>query len=126
MPYRPRPSRYPGSIPAIRSDRAEQAYRYDRLAHFVWHVSTVHGRHQYSFAAIRRSLAASHVLNKDGTVRQERLQRWTDSRGIKAKFTDDPAKWESILIGESPSYAYGVGLQQDLVEMRAEQGRLPL
>jgi hypothetical protein len=88
----------------ITSQRHVQSIHYDNLADFMYRVSTVHGTHQYTRDALRRHLAASHVLDKNGTVIQDRLQRWADSRGIKAKLTTDAAAWDRIVEGLSPTY----------------------
>lgn len=87
-------------------ERKEQSERYDNLAVFVhrtsWHLNAKGQRvYPYMWESIRRSLAASRVLTKDGEVRQERMEKWAKSRGIKTNYTVDTDAWGRIVEGES-------------------------
>lgn len=81
------------------SPRAEQGKHYDRLAHLFAKI----GKGRYPEAGLRKSLAASHILTKDGEVRQDRLAKWAKSRGLNIpKFRDPSAAWEHVIDNDSP------------------------
>ena len=93
--------------------RAAQNARYTNLAEFMYKVTTVNGRHQYSVAGLERILKGSRILTRDGHVRTERLQRLARSLGVRNAanksgdpylpevFYDDQDMWDYIAEGGS-------------------------
>lgn len=91
--------------------RAEQRRRYDNLAAFMYKITTVNGRHQYSEAGLRRLLVGSRVLTREGHVNHDRLNRLAKSLGVHS--TSEPSRLPEIF----EDYEYGdTDLWDDILE----------
>lgn len=77
------PTHEPGLGEKLLTGRAAQNERYDNLAHYMWKITTVNGRHQYREESLRNMLARSHVLTKDGEVHRGRMVKMADSLGVR-------------------------------------------
>lgn len=56
-------------------------HAYDQLAGFLSELNE-YGRHDYSRESLRDSLAAAHILSRDGELNSDRMERYMESRAI--------------------------------------------
>lgn len=56
-------------------------HAYDQLAGFLTELNE-YGRYDFERESLRDSLAAAHILSRDGDIDTDRLERFMDSRGI--------------------------------------------
>lgn len=112
-------------VPGLKAPREKpsdiQNARYFHLSQFLYKMTTVNGRHQYSREGLERLLKGARVLTgitKEGEshVRVERLQRLAKSLGVHDPiqqkksganvlpdvFYDDQDIWDYIAEGGSP------------------------
>lgn len=77
------PTHEPGLSRRLENGRAAQRERYDNLAHYMWKITTVNGRHQYGEQSLRNMLGRSHILTTDGQVHHARIIKLADSLGVR-------------------------------------------
>lgn len=83
------------------SERKQREIYYDNLAAWTHKVLTVNGRHQYEESALRQALARAHVLDREGNIRQDRIEKFLQQRGFRGSFPSGEAAWANILEGGS-------------------------
>ena len=90
-----------GGFARLPSARSVQSSRYDNLARFIHKVTqTRNDPDRYSYESIRRTIAAAHMIERDGTVKAGTVLRYMRILSGKEYYIDED-QLNEVAEGES-------------------------